>query len=399
MEEEAENMDQIQQDAGNEVPVPDMNALNLNEDNDRKTNKDLPSKLCDPKQFPTWALRMRIHFEAIAVWDIVTGERQPSAEDDLDEVLQRYRKQKSRAHSDLLRCLGEKFQPLASTYETVSDLWEALNDLLQPEDSTQLFETQKLIESLERSEPFTDCLLKLKLLVRKLVQMGGTYSNGQKVAKLLALFPPSYSEFALQIQTLEMYKVLDEEGEPTNEINFDEVYKQTYKRALLEETTSSNSAKVLYSNANSETENSRGLDRSRSQRPRNKQGLLTCYNCSERGHIAANCPYCSICLGKHPTKSCSILERAKQIHSEEQRAPATVEASSREQRQSKSPRRTQHEYSANQIIVKEHCEDERVAGLEVCEDPVRCLKSVHAPTASSDSDLVRYPNQNEGTGF
>ena len=64
MEEEAENMDQIQQDAGNEVPVPDMNALNLNEDNDRKTNKDLPSKLCDPKQFPTWALRMRIHFEA-----------------------------------------------------------------------------------------------------------------------------------------------------------------------------------------------------------------------------------------------------------------------------------------------------------------------------------------------
>ena len=109
--------------------IPGLEGLNLNEEiNERRGSKDLPAKLCDVRQFPVWSLRMRLHFEAIAVWDIVDGTRQSSAADLVIEVRQ-YNKNKSRAHSDLLRCLGDRFQNLAATYLTVHELWAALNDL------------------------------------------------------------------------------------------------------------------------------------------------------------------------------------------------------------------------------------------------------------------------------
>ena len=57
----------------------------------------------------------------------------------------------------------------------------------------------------------------------------------QKVAKLLSLLPDSFAEFVRQVQTLDTYRRLDEEEELTDELDFDKVYAQAYRRAVLEE--------------------------------------------------------------------------------------------------------------------------------------------------------------------
>ena len=68
----AQNVDRIPVGEGN-VPVRDLN-VELNENvHERGSSKDLPAKLVDAKHYPVWALRMRLHFEALSVWTIVDG--------------------------------------------------------------------------------------------------------------------------------------------------------------------------------------------------------------------------------------------------------------------------------------------------------------------------------------
>ena len=276
-----------------ERPVDDVAEEDVNL---KKENKDLPSRLSDPKEYPIWALRMKLHFRSISVWDIVLGTRQqplPSADQTLKK---KYRKDSSRAHSDLLRCLGHQYLQLAATYETVAELWQALEELFRPATNTQLLAVQKQLETLTYSEPLTSLLLMVKQLVRELERLGGSLSSGQKSAKLLALLPPEFEEFAIQIQTDDAYKIRvteDSVERLTQELNFEKIYLHVYRRAALRETLEKSSTptqtSVLFSAGSSR--NNRNWRNNRAK-PRNPQGLLTCFNCGERGHISAKCDKC-----------------------------------------------------------------------------------------------------------
>ena len=109
---------------------------------------------------------MRLHFVSIDVWTIITGERLPPEENASEKVKLTYQRKKARAHSDLLRCLGESFQQLAATYENAQELWQALNELFQPADNTLILTIQRKIEGLETTYPFSSSLLALKQLIR-----------------------------------------------------------------------------------------------------------------------------------------------------------------------------------------------------------------------------------------
>ena len=130
----------------------------------RKESKELPAKLINPKEYPICALRMKLHFQSISVWDVVDGRRRPLPDTASTLAEKKDRKDRSRAHSDLLRCIGNAYQQLCATYTSAQELWLALKDLFQPEDNTQLLGLQLHLEALESSEPFTKCLLTLKQL-------------------------------------------------------------------------------------------------------------------------------------------------------------------------------------------------------------------------------------------
>ena len=145
------------QDAAGETPTPTttVNETDTESTSLKKENKDLPQKLVKAKEYVVWALRMKLHFEALDLWGVVQGTEVPPGEDAEASVKQKYKKRKARAHSDLLRCIGDNFQALAATYDNPKDLWLALKELFQPADNTQLLAAQLRIEALETTYPFT----------------------------------------------------------------------------------------------------------------------------------------------------------------------------------------------------------------------------------------------------
>ena len=183
----AQNVDRIPA-GGGDVPAPDLKIDQNQILEGRGSNKDLPARLADASDYPVWSLRMRLHFQALSVWDIVNDTRQPPAADAVQEEINRYNKSKSRAHSDLLRCLGVRYQNLASTYENVAQLWQALGDLFQPTTSSLLFAKQRQIENLEPTEPLTSSLLTFKTLTRELGKLGGAYTDVPESSQVVITF-------------------------------------------------------------------------------------------------------------------------------------------------------------------------------------------------------------------
>ena len=302
-----------------EIPALNQEDVAEQDVNLRKENKDLPSRLTNPKDYPVWALRMKLHFTSISVWEVVEGtHQQPPAEAALD-LRNRYKKDSSRAHSDLLRCLGQQYQQLAATYNTVTELWQALETLFRPATNTQLLAVQKQLEALTYKEPLTELLLTIQQLTRELEQLGGTMSSGQKAAKLLALLPATYDEFSLQIQTDDAYKVrvmVNNVEQLTKELDFTKIFEQVYRRATLREVLEKSNptqTSVLYT-AKPEKNFRNWKTNNRNSMPRNRQGDLTCFNCGERGHTAAKCDKCALCSkSTHATFQCPHLPKARDL--------------------------------------------------------------------------------------
>ena len=88
----------------------------------KETSKSLPPKLLDATQWTLWKLRMKLHLQSAGVWDIVDDAREVPTADDTPEVQRTYRKDKSKAHNDLLRALdlSMKNLPLLSTQSVKS---------------------------------------------------------------------------------------------------------------------------------------------------------------------------------------------------------------------------------------------------------------------------------------
>ena len=64
-------------------------------------------------------------------------------------------------------------------------------------------------------------------------------SSGQKAAKLLTLLPQKFEEFSTQVQVDDSFKVrktVGNEEKVTPELDFEKIYVQVYKRAVLSET-------------------------------------------------------------------------------------------------------------------------------------------------------------------
>ena len=275
--------------------------VELNNNSVEKRSKHLPPKLMSHSEWPLWKLKMRLHFESNAVWDIVNGERPPPADDAPPEVLERYQKQKSLAHSDLLKCLGPSFEALAATYENAALVWQCLRDVCQTSLSAQLLEVQEKIQQLQTSQPLTTCLLDLKKLVRELIQKGGQMSSGQQALRLIQLLPPSFSETVKNIQLEDRYKLRLPNGNLTEELDFDAVFNYVYRRALLEKSDSN------------EAPTKTVMFTEREETYRNPQGRQVCKNCRERGHHISRCERCYLCLGPHRTYNCWYLTSARDL--------------------------------------------------------------------------------------
>ena len=84
--------------AGNLQPEGNLVPIQTSESKER--NEKLPPKLLDAKEWPLWQLRVKLHFKALSLWDLVTNER-PVPED--PDLLQKYLKEQARAHSHILR--------------------------------------------------------------------------------------------------------------------------------------------------------------------------------------------------------------------------------------------------------------------------------------------------------
>ena len=130
--------------------------------------------------------------------------------------------------------------------------------------------------------------MRLKTLYRELEQHGGAASEGQKSVKLLSILPSEYSELVKNIKTLDQYRTAPVDGQLSPDLDFKKVYDAIYRRAILEEEEQSitnlkiHSATVMYASTS---------PRNFSNGPRRYQPFQgTCFNCSERGHIARNCP-------------------------------------------------------------------------------------------------------------
>ena len=138
----------------------------------RETSKNLPPKLSDPTQWNIWKVKMTLHLKSVGVWEIVTGTRiQPG--DDQEEELKPYKKDQSRAQSDLLKCVGPRFEGLVALLDSPSEVWNLLTELCQQSKSTQLFKIQQQLENLHFESSVTSSLLTLKRLVKELELSGG----------------------------------------------------------------------------------------------------------------------------------------------------------------------------------------------------------------------------------
>ena len=304
----------------------------------KETSKSLPPKLSDARQWPLWKVKMKVHLQSAGVWDIVTAERVVPAANATEEDRRAYRKDKSKAHNDLLRCLGPQYEKLAVTFDTAREIWECLNDLCEQPPGTELLRVQTEIEGLTSSTPLSNCLLNLKRLLRELEALGGVMSLNQKTVKLLKILPQRYSELILAIQTTDLYKIHTLQGNPavltpTNDYDFSKIYTAAYKRALVEEAAKpkqqQRSETVFYT--------ATGNFQRRKQKPfpRNPQGKLVCELCKERGHLEKNCTLCPVCLQHgHSASQCFQLPKLREIlqskqHLDQQTKPLSTSKTSK----------------------------------------------------------------------
>ena len=248
-----------------------------------KPSKTLPPRLTAAAEWPLWALKMELHLRAYGVWGIVDGTSQPPGETATAKEKAKYNKEKSRAHGDLLKCLGPTFEQLAATYSEPKQIWDCLKEICVPTKSAQLLTIEQKINNLTTYDPLTSCLLELKQLVRELKQKGGEMTEDQQSLKLLELLLSEFTELKLTVQTTEDFHQTDGATPPKSngKLHFERIFQVAYKRALLHETTQQLTKISMFSE---------------SSYPRNSLGNLVCRVCRERGHTEANCIKCPLCL-------------------------------------------------------------------------------------------------------
>ena len=277
---------------------------------EKKENKNLPPKLLEPKQWTVWSKKMELHLKSLGIWDIVDGSRAAPVGD--EEKLKTYNKEKNRAHSDLLKCIGEKFEGIIVSFDSSKKVWTCLKELCQQAKATQLFHAEQQLENLQPLDTVTDTLLHLKRLIQEIETNGGKLTANQQVLKLLKLLPETYTELKLQVQTTDTYKV--ESDKET--FDFEKVFNAVYKRALITETLNSKDPKQNPSVFLTATESQKKPFFKRKGKPRNPQGNLTCSICKERGHLAKDCKTCAICLkNTHRTHQCYRLPEIQEQYS------------------------------------------------------------------------------------
>ena len=201
--------------------TPEGHTVVSKKDERIQTSKHLPPKLLHSTEYKLWSMKMKLHLQSLGVFDIVTNERPTPTGDASADERKTYNKDKSRAHSDLLRCLGPEFEVLASTFDTAADIWTCLKELCEQPKGAELLKIQQEIEHLQTSEPVSTSLVSLKRLLRQLEQYGGTMTANQKTIKLLTLLPDSFRELKLNVQTTDQYKVTVGTNPPVPTDNFD----------------------------------------------------------------------------------------------------------------------------------------------------------------------------------
>ena len=137
---------------------------------EEKLSEKLPPKLMTSAQWPLWSLKMKLHLKSQGVWDIVSGSRSAPAPNADPKDLRTFAKDKSKAHSDLLKCLGPTFENLAATFENAKEVWDCLKEVCCQSESTQLLAVQQLIDKLSHFEPLSMCLLEFKRLELEVFQ-------------------------------------------------------------------------------------------------------------------------------------------------------------------------------------------------------------------------------------
>ncbi|KAH9725263.1 Integrase catalytic domain-containing protein [Citrus sinensis] len=279
----------------------------------------------DGNDYPYWKTRMRIYLQALdyEIWEIVNdgpfmpltknevGEDIPKPSREWNEFEKRKASLNSKAMNALFCALDKKEFHRVSSCENANEIWHKLEVVYEgtnqvKESKISRYTRQYELFQMEQNENVYSMYTRFTDIVNTLGALGKTFSNSEKVKKIIRSLPKKWRPKRTAIEKAKDLNVLpiddligslisyekDLAAEKGNEENKKNIALKASKRKSDEESEMDDKELAMlarrfrkFDKKNNEQRKFKGY-----KNKKEKNEPITCYECKKPGHIRPECP-------------------------------------------------------------------------------------------------------------
>ncbi|KAH9686889.1 hypothetical protein KPL70_014556 [Citrus sinensis] len=279
----------------------------------------------DGNDYPYWKTRMRIYLQALdyEIWEIVNdgpfmpltknkvGEDIPKPSRDWNEFEKRKASLNSKAMNALFCALDKKEFHRVSSCESANEIWHKLEVVYEgtnqvKESKISRYTRQYELFQMEQNENVYSMYTRFTDIVNTLGALGKTFSNSEKVKKIIRSLPKEWRQKRTAIEEAKDLNVLpiddligslisyeeDLAAEKGHEEKKKNIALKVSKRESDEESKMDDEELAMlarrfrkFYKKNNEQRKFRGY-----KNKKEKKEPITCYECKKPGHIRPECP-------------------------------------------------------------------------------------------------------------
>ncbi|KAH9672087.1 hypothetical protein KPL70_017595 [Citrus sinensis] len=279
----------------------------------------------DGNDYPYWKTRMRIYLQALdyEIWEIVNdghfmpltknegGEDIPKPSRDWNDFEKRKASLNSKTMNALFCALDKKEFHIVSSCESANEIWHKLEVVYEgtnqvKESKISRYTRQYELFQMEQNENVYSMYTRFTDIVNTLGALGKTFSNSEKVKKIIRSLPKEWRQKRIVIEEANDLNILPIDDLIGSLISYEEDlatekgHKEKKKNIALkaskyesdEESEMDDEELAMlakrfrkFYKKNNEQRKFRGY-----KNKKKKKELITCYECKKPGHIRLECP-------------------------------------------------------------------------------------------------------------